>query len=262
MIADAWSWLTTAAHWSGADGILTRTVEHLNYTLLSVVIAAVIALPIGAVIGHTGRGTGLIAGVANVLRALPSLGLLVIFALWGLDHLPISVALQAASIAVLVLLAIPPMLTSTYAGIAAADPAARDAAAGMGMTGGQTLLRVEVPIALPLIFSGLRSAYLQTVATATIAAFVSLGGLGRYVLDGLAQHDYPKMVGGAVLVAVLAIVGDRVIAGLGYLTTSAGITGRRGPGRRTSSYPSPDPAAVRPCGPESTSPTGIGAIGR
>ncbi len=248
MIADAWSWLTTSAHWGGADGILRRTVEHLDYTLLAVVIAAVIALPIGAVIGHTGRGSGFVAGMANVLRALPSLGLLVIFALWALDHLPVSVALQAASIAVLVLLAIPPILTSTYAGIAATDADARDAAAGMGMTGGQTLLHVEVPIALPLIFSGLRSAYLQAVATATIAAFVSLGGLGRYVLDGLAQHDYPKMVGGAVLVAVLAIVGDRGIAAVAYLVTSPGVTGRKWPSPRATSYPAPDPVAVQPEG--------------
>jgi osmoprotectant transport system permease protein len=250
MIGESWSWLTTAAHWEGADGIAARTVEHLGYTFLALVIAAVLALPAGAVIGHTGRGSGFVAGVANVLRALPSLGLLVIFARRALDNLPISVALQAASIAVLVLLAVPPILTSTYAGIAATDPAVRDAAAGMGMTGSQVLLRVEVPVALPLIFSGLRSAYLQAVATATIAAFVSLGGLGRYVLDGLAQHDYPKMVGGAVLVALLAIVGDRVIAALAHLVMSPGITGRRWPGPRAASYPSSDPAATQPNGSE------------
>lgn len=239
MIADSWSWLTTAAHWSGADGILARTAEHVNYTLLTLVIAAAIALPIGAVIGHTGRGSGLIAGTANVLRALPSLGLLVIFALWALDNLPISIALQTAAIAVLVLLAIPPMLTSTYAGIAATDPATRDAAVGMGMSGGKTLMSVEVPIAMPLIFSGLRSAYLQAVATATIAAFVSLGGLGRYVLDGLAQHDYPKMVSGGLLVALLAIAGDRVLAAIGYVVISPGLTGRRGPRPRETSFSRP-----------------------
>lgn len=227
MIADTWRWLTTATNWSGAGGIVQRTVEHLEYTLVAVAIAAIIALPLGAVIGHTGRGAGMIAGLANVLRALPSLGLLVILALWALDHLPISVALQAASIAVLVLLAIPPILTSTYAGIAAVDPAARDAAEGMGMTGLQMTAQVELPIALPLILSGLRSAYLQTVATATIAAFVSLGGLGRYVLDGLAQHDYPKMAAGGVLVAVLAIVGDQLMAGIAHAVISPGLTGRR-----------------------------------
>lgn len=219
MITDTWAWLTTAAHWSGADGIAERILEHVEYTAWAVVIAAVIALPVGVVIGHTGRGAALVPGIANVLRALPSLGLLVMFALWSLGHLPVTIALQAASIAVLVLLAVPPILTGTYSGIAAVDPAARDAAEGVGMTGSQVLLQVELPIAVPLIVSGLRSAYLQAVATATIAAFVSLGGLGRYVLDGLAQHDYPKMAAGALLVALLAVVGDRLIAAAGSAVT-------------------------------------------
>lgn len=227
MIAQIWAWLTTAAHWDGPDGIWARTWEHLQYTLIALVIAMLIAVPVGAVIGHTGKGTAVVAGIANALRALPSLGLLVILALWALDNLPIGIALQAASIVVLALLAVPPILTSTYAGVAAVDPAARDAAAGMGMTGGQVLLRVEMPIAMPLVFSGLRSGYLQAVATATIAAVVSLGGLGRYVIDGLAQQDYPKMAAGALLVAVLAIAGDRVLALIGYLSVSAGLTGRR-----------------------------------
>lgn len=236
MIADIWTWLTTSAHWTGTDGIWQRTVEHIEYTVIAVAIAAVIALPIGALIGHTGRGTGVVAGIANALRALPSLGLLVMLALWALGTLPVGIALQAASIAVLVLLAVPPILTSTYAGVAAVDPAARDAAAGMGMSGRQVLLRVEAPIALPLVFSGLRSAYLQAVATATIAAFVSLGGLGRYVIDGLAQHDYPKMAAGSVLVAVLALAGDRILAVVGHFAVSAGLTGRRTPRRAATSH--------------------------
>lgn len=246
MIANIWTWLTTASHWSGTDGIWQRTVEHLEYTAIAVAIAAVLALPIGALIGHTGRGTGVVAGVANALRALPSLGLLVMLALWALGRLPVGIALQVASIAVLVLLAVPPILTSTYAGVAAVDPAARDAAVGMGMSGRQVLLRVEAPIALPLVFSGLRSAYLQAVATATIAAFVSLGGLGRYVIDGLAQHDYPKMAAGAVLVAVLAVAGDRILAVVGHFAVSAGLTGRRRLRPGTTSYPSiaPEEAAI------------------
>jgi osmoprotectant transport system permease protein len=237
MIGQIWAWLSTAANWGGPDGIWERTWEHLQYTLLAVLIGLVIALPIGAAIGHTGRGTAMVAGLANALRALPSLGLLVILALWALDHLPISIALQASSVAVLALLAIPPILTSTYAGVAAVDPAARDAAAGMGMRGRQVLLKVELPIALPLIFSGLRSAYLQAVATATIAAVVSLGGLGRYVLDGLAQQDYSKMAAGALLVALLAIIGDRVIAVAGHFVVSAGLTGRRFLRGRTRALP-------------------------
>lgn len=231
MIAQVWAWLTTAAHWDGPDGVWARLAEHLEYTLIALAIALVIAVPAGAVIGHTGRGTGLVAGLANALRALPSLGLLVILALWALGNLPVGIALQASSIAVLAVLAIPPILTSTYAGIAAVDPATRDAASGMGMTGRQVLLGVELPIALPLVVSGVRSGYLQAVATATIAAVVSLGGLGRYVLDGLAQQDYPKMAAGALLVALLAIAGDRLLALGGYLLTSPGITRRRRVGK-------------------------------
>lgn len=232
MIGDIASWLTTAANWTGPDGIWARVAEHLVYALISLAIAAILAVPIGAWIGHTGKGAGLVAGSANALRALPTLGLLILLALWFLDELPVSIALQTAAIVVLVLLAIPPLLTATYSGIAAVDPGTRGAAAGIGMTGRQVLLRVEFPIALPLLFSGLRSAYLQVVATATITAEVSLGGLGRYVLDGLAQQDYVKMASGAILVAVLAVVGDRVIALIGYLTTSPGITGRGSRRRR------------------------------
>lgn len=227
MIHDMWLWLSAPEHWTGSDGIWVRSREHMMYTLIAVGIGVVIAIPTGAVIGHTGKGVGLVAGVANALRALPSLGMLVILALWSLDALPISIALQTASIIVLVFLAIPPLLTSTYAGVAAVDPAVRDAASGMGMTGLQVLLRVELPNALPLIFSGLRSSFLQTIATATIAAFVSIGGLGRYVLDGLAQHLYAKMAAGALLVAVLAILTDMVLAAVAYLTVSAGVTGRK-----------------------------------
>ncbi len=226
VIAQIWQWLSTGKHWQGNDGILARCYEHMAYTLIAVGAAVLIAVPVGAVIGHTGKGVGLIAGLANALRALPSLGVLVILALWSLDTLPISIALQAAAIIVLVFLAIPPILTSTYAGVSAVDAAARDAASGMGMTGQQVLFRVELPNALPLIFSGLRSSVLQTIATATIAAFVSIGGLGRYVLDGLAQHDYPKMAAGALLVAVLAIVSDQILALVSFLTVSAGLTGR------------------------------------
>lgn len=229
----AFSWLTDPANWTGDNGIIARLLQHLGYVLLSLGIAVVIALPIGAVIGHTGRGTGLVSGLANALRALPSLGLLIMLALWGLNTLPGSVALLGPTIVVLVILAVPPILSNTYAGIAAVDPAARDAARGMGMTGNQVLLKVEFPVALPLIMSGVRSAYLQVVATATIAAVISLGGFGRYVIDGLAQQDYPMMVGGALLVALLAIIGDRLLALIAFLTVSPGISGRSVRGRAT-----------------------------
>jgi osmoprotectant transport system permease protein len=237
-----WTFLTDPANWSGDDGIPNRLFEHLLYTAVALLIAAAIALPLGAWIGHTGRGAGLIGGIANALRALPSLGLLILLVLWALDHLPGETAITAPAIAVLVILGIPSMLTNTYAGISAVDPAARDAARGMGMTGGQVLRRVELPIALPLIFSGVRSAFLQIVATATIAAYVSLGGLGRYLIDGpkAIVNPYGIMAGGAVLVAVLAIVGDRLLALLAHLVISPGLTGRR-----TRRRAGPVPAEVR-----------------
>src|SRR5664279_318249 len=223
----AWTWLTTGANWSGTGGVPARLLEHLWYTFLALAIALVIALPIGAAIGHTGKGTAVITGLANGLRAIPTLGLLILLALWGLGALKGSLAFLGPAIAVLVILAVPPILSNTYAGIANVDPAVRDAATGMGMKGREVLTKVELPVALPLIMSGIRSAFLQVVATATIAAVVSLGGLGRYVIDGYAQQDYPMMVAGSLLVAVLAIVGDRILALIGHFVISPGLTGRQ-----------------------------------
>jgi len=229
----AWEWLITGSNWSGPGGVIARLFEHLWYTMLALAIALVIALPIGAAIGHTGRFTGLVSGLANALRAIPTLGLLILLALWGLNTLRGSISLLGPAIAVLVILAVPPILSNTYAGIATVDPAARDAAKGMGMTGGQVLTRVELPVALPLIMSGIRSAFLQVVATATIAAVISLGGFGRYVIDGLAQQNYSMMVAGAFLVALLAIIGDRILALIAHYVVSPGLTGRSAKNRAT-----------------------------
>jgi osmoprotectant transport system permease protein len=229
----AWDWLTTGANWSGNSGVWSRLLEHLWYTAIVLVIAMVIALPLGAVIGHTGRATGLVSGLANALRALPTLGLLILLALWGLDTFSGELAFIGPAIAVLVILAVPPILSNTYAGIAAVDPAIRDAARGMGMTSTGVLMKDELPVALPLIISGIRSAYLQVVATATIAAVVSLGGFGRFVLDGQKQQNYSMMVAGAVLVAILAIVGDRILALIAHFVVSPGLTGRRVRARAT-----------------------------
>lgn len=221
------TWLTDGANWSGPSGVLARLLEHLTYTFIALAIAIAIAIPVGAAIGHTGRFTGLVSGLANALRALPTLGLLILLALWGLHSLRGDLALLGPAIAVLVVLAVPPILSNTYAGIANVDPAARDAAKGMGMTGREVLTKVELPVAMPLIMSGIRSAFLQVVATATIAAVISLGGFGRYVIDGLAQQNYSMMVSGAILVAVLAILGDRILALIAHFVVSPGLTGRR-----------------------------------
>lgn len=205
----ALDWLFDPEHWSGPTGIPTRILEHLGYTGLTVLIAAVIAIPLGAIIGHTGRGTFLVAGLSNGLRALPELGLLTLLVLLTyVGLLPVVVSL--------VILAIPPVLAGTYAGIRNVDRSVVDAARGMGMRESKVLLQVELPNALPLIIGGVRSATLQVIATATIAAYVSLGGLGRFVIDGNnagggSPDGYPQMAAGAIMVAVLALVIEGVL---------------------------------------------------
>jgi osmoprotectant transport system permease protein len=209
-------WLFDPAHWSGATGVPQRLVEHLGYTALTLIIALVIAVPLGAWIGHTGKGGFLVVGLANGLRALPTLGLLVL--LVG----AIGIGLFGPLVA-LVVLAIPPILAGTYAGVRNVDAAIVDAAHGMGMRGRGVLFQVELPNALPLIIGGVRSAVLQVISTATIAAFVALGGLGRFIVDGLAVRDFGQMIGGSLLVAVLAIVADLLLAGLQKLLVSPGL---------------------------------------
>lgn len=228
-----WDYLGNGAHWSGSDGVPARVLEHLEYTFLALAFVCLIALPLGLFVGHTGRGSVAIAGTANALRALPDFGLLVYVVLLISGKLPAGLAYLLPSVLVLVILGIPAVLSATYAGIQAVDPAARDAAKGMGMTGSQVLWRVEVPNAMPLIFSGFRSATLQVIATATLAAVAGTGGLGRFLIDGQKVRDYPQMAGGALLVAVLALVVDLVLAVVQRYVVSPGLTGRgTGGGRR------------------------------
>ncbi len=175
MIDDLVTWLTDPEHWTGPDGVPARLGEHLLYTVVTIGIALVIAVPLGAWVGHTGRARWLVTW-ANALRAVPSLGLLFAISMLVGPLIQSDLAFTIPSIIVLVLLAIPPLLSGTYAGVESVDPAARDAARGMGMRGTQVLTQVELPIAMPLFLSGLRSATLQVIATATIAASISLGG--------------------------------------------------------------------------------------
>jgi osmoprotectant transport system permease protein len=219
-------YLTDSAHWSGPDGIPNRLLEHLGYSFGALLFVLLIGLPLGLYVGHTGRGAVAIAGTANALRALPTFGLLILAVIALSDTLPGSISYLGPSLLVLVVLGIPAVLSNTYAGVQSVDPAARDAAKGMGMTGRQVLWRVEVPNALPLILSGIRSATLQIVATATIAAYVSLGGLGRFIIDGRASRDYSQMAAGAVLVGLLAVALDLLMAALQVFIVSRGITGR------------------------------------
>ncbi|MEX5237296.1 ABC transporter permease [Kocuria arenosa] len=216
LVGAALAWLTDPENWSGAGGIPTRLLEHLTYSGVTMAVALAVAVPLGLWVGHTGRGSGVVVGLAGALRALPTLGLLTLFTLLlGLGLVPPIIAL--------VLLAIPPILSGTYAGVANVAPALKDAGAAMGMTGSQVLTRVEVPNALPVILGGIRNAALQVVATVTVVAYINLGGLGRYLIDGLAVRDYDRMLGSVVLVAVLALAVDAVLALAQRLSTSPGL---------------------------------------
>lgn len=222
----------------GTDGgFWQRLVEHLGYTSLALAIAFLIAFPVGLLIGHTDRFAFVAINSGNAGRSLPTLGLIaIIVVLFGIGLLPVTVAL--------VVLAIPPILTNTYAAVRAVDRHTVDASRGMGMTETSILLRVELPIGLPLIFGGLRNATLQVVSTATVAAYVGSGGLGRYLIDGLATRDYPQMFAGAVLVGLLAVVLDLLLATVQRLVVSPGVSGRAAT-RRTGSVPSPAPPTER-----------------
>jgi osmoprotectant transport system permease protein len=204
------SFLLDPANW-GPNGVITKLLlQHLYYTIAAVAIAAVIAIPVGILVGHTGRGSFLVVGVSNSARAIPSLGLLILAVLaLGTGKGPI--------IGVLAILGFPPILTGTAAGIQSADREAVHAARALGMTGGQIVGKVEWPLALPLVISGLRSATLQVVATATIAGFAAGGGLGQLLISGQASQNYSEMFAGAVLVAALAIFFDLLLGGLGWL---------------------------------------------
>lgn len=213
------SFLTTAANWQGTGGLLHRLLQHLGYSAETLALSVLIALPLGLLTGHTGRGGNLVSLLSNASRALPTLGLLILFAIL------IGVGINAAIIP-LVFLAISSILVNTHVGISSVDRTVVDAARGMGLTGWQALWRVEFPVALPLVILGVRTAALQVVSTATIAADVGLGGLGRLIIDGQATHDYAALGAGALVVAVFAIVVEGLFLLGQYLVVSPGI--RRG----------------------------------
>ena len=243
---DILTWLTEPTHWSGEDGIPARLLEHLVYSSVAVLIAAVVAIPLGLFIGHTGRGRFVVVNLAGAARAIPSLGLLFIAVLLLGPRLSGDAAFLVPCLIVLVVLAMPPILAGAYSGVEEVDPAARDAAKGMGMRPLEVLLEVELPCALPLIFSGLRSGALQVVATATIAATAGLGGLGRFLIDGLSVRDFAQMAGGAALVALLALLVDLGFAIVQRYAVSPGLTGRTRVRRAAEPGPSPDPALQTP----------------
>lgn len=236
-----WGWLADPGNWVGSAGIPMRLLEHLGYSAITLLLAALIGIPLGLWIGHTGRGRVVVVNLVNGMRSVPTLGLLFVAVLVLGPRLGGDLAFLAPAIIVLVILAIPPILAGAYAGVESVDPAARDAARGMGMRPLEVLAKVEVPCALPLIFSGLRSSALQVIATATLAASVSLGGLGRFLIDGQAYRDYGQMAGGALLVAVLAVLVDLIFATVQRAVVSPGL--QPTPSRRaTRTRLVPDPA--------------------
>jgi osmoprotectant transport system permease protein len=213
----AWDWITTNANWRGPGSIPHQLLAHLGYSVLPLLIAAVIAIPVGVAIGHRGgKAPVIVINFANAWRSIPTLGLLILLAVF-LGFSAITWLLP------LVVLAIPPILINAAEGIAAVDPNVRDAAKGVGMTTWQQIVRVEVPIALPLILVGLRTSAIFVVATATIAAYIGLGGLGRFIFDGLASNEYGPVAGGALLVVILAVLVLLLFAGLTRFAVPAGL---------------------------------------
>lgn len=194
-------WLADPAHWSGPSGIPTRVAEHLGYSVLGVLIAAVIAVPVGLFVGHTRRGRGIAVALAGGVRSVPTLGLITLLALL------LGIGLSAPLIA-LVVLAAPSLLAGAYSAVESVDPATVDAARAQGMTEMQILARVELPLGMPLLIGGVRGASIQVIATVMLAAYVGNGGLGRYIFLGLGAQDYPQMIAGSLLVIALALTVD------------------------------------------------------
>lgn len=223
LLSETVTWLTDPANWSGAAGIPTRLLEHLAVSLAALAIAVVIALPVGLCIGHTRRGASVAVNVANIGRALPTLALITLF-------LPLTVLVDPQlgfkvypTLLALVVLGLPPILVNTYVGVSGVDPELVEASRGMGLREGQVLRSVEIPVAVPVISGGIRSAASQIVATATLGAIFGGVGLGRYLVEGIAQNDNGMIFGGVVLVAALCLATEGVAALMQRRLTSPGL---------------------------------------
>ncbi|WP_370420454.1 ABC transporter permease [Streptomyces sp. QH1-20] len=201
VIANTWTWLSTGTHWSGADGVWHRFGEHLFLTVVCLAISCAIALPVAVLLGHVGKGGALAVNISNAGRAVPTFAVLVLLLLS-----PLGTHGSWPTIIALVLFAIPPLLTNAYVGMREVDRDVVEAARGMGMTGRQLIGRVELPLAFPLILTGVRTAAVQVVATTTLAALPGGGGLGRIITAGFRLTDTAQVVSGALLVAALALL--------------------------------------------------------
>jgi osmoprotectant transport system permease protein len=221
LVSEVVAWFTDPANWSGTTGIPNRLLEHLVLSISVIVVGVAVSVPLGLAIGHTRRGAFFTVSVANVGRAIPSYALLLIFfTVFGIGF--------ATAFPALLALSIPPVLTSTYVGVTEVDPDIVEAGRGTGMTESQLLRRVELPLAMPVILAGIRTAAVQVVATATLAALVGGGGLGRFIVDGFALQQDDQLVGGAILVAILALVTERSFTYLERALVSPGLR-RRAP---------------------------------
>ncbi|MEU8701790.1 ABC transporter permease [Streptomyces sp. NPDC091387] len=209
VLGEAWTWLTTGANWSGESGVSHRLGEHLYVSGVALALACAIALPIALFLGHIGKGGALAVNISNVGRAVPVFAVLALFMVSPLRN-----SGYVPTIIALVLFAVPPLLTNAYVGMTEVDRSVTEAARGMGMSGPQLFVRVELPLAYPMIMTGLRSAAVQVVATATIAAMVGQGGLGRIITAGFNTYNTPQVVAGALLVAVLALLVETVLVAL------------------------------------------------
>ena len=227
------AWFLDPANWTGTGGVPNRLLEHVVLSGLAVLVGAAIAVPLGLFIGHTGRGAVATIAIGNLGRAIPSYAMLVIF-------VPVlGIGFPNAFVA-LVLLALPPILTNTYAGMRGVDRDMVEAGRGMGMREWQLLRSVELPLALSVIIAGVRVAAVQVVATATLAALVGGGTLGRFIVDGFALQDTPRLVGGALLVAMLAVAVERTMTVLERRAVSEGLRGvTRGPSPAELAPPAP-----------------------
>jgi osmoprotectant transport system permease protein len=219
-ITDGFAYLVEPDNWAGYDGVGVYMLQHVLFSLVVLAIAAVIAIPAGYLIGHTGRGRLLVVALSGGVRALPTLGLLILLALW------LGIGVEAPLIA-LVVLAIPSILAGAYAGFEAIDRQTIDAARASGMTHWQIVTQVEIPLGLPLLMGGIRSASLQVIATATLADYVGGGGLGHYIFLGLQTSDYTLIVAGSVLVIALALVSEALFSILERLVVPAGVRAGR-----------------------------------
>jgi osmoprotectant transport system permease protein len=205
-LGDAFIWLNDPLNWQGRNGVPYLTYEHLYISMLAVALAAIVALPSALLLGHTGRGGGLTVLVTNVSRAIPTLALLTVFAATTIGFG------NRATIIALAVFAVPPLLTNTYVAVREVDPDIVEAARGMGLSERSILTRVELPLALPLVAAGFRTAAVQVVATATLAALVGGGGLGTIINNGFGRQDQGQILAGGILVALLALTTEGTLA--------------------------------------------------